>query len=470
MWNLEKDPWLNPSGAVLTLLDRPIDFERMQARIRYGLTRLPRLRERPVPGLGRLSPPVWATDPDFDLDYHLRRLSVPTPGSTRQLLDLVTRLFEEPYDRTRPLWMFYAVEGLEDGKGALLIKLHHTVADGIGALRMAEVYTDVERLVPPPPEVDLERIIAEVVEAERGELLEAGADMGDSIIDTLGRTVTHNLRRQAGIATRAAGEVGGLLAHPARLPGSVGDAIGRVRSTLGTATGGRSVAASAPLWTHRSRRRHLEVLRVSLDDTKAAAKALGGSVNDVFVTGAALGALAYHAERGAPADAINLTFVVSTRTDKAMGGNSFTPVPLQVTGGTLSPAERFVQVRDLMAERRRVVGGRSAMASIAGLANLLPTSVTTRFARQQAARIDLATSNLRGASFQTFIAGARVLAGIPLGPVAGTATNLTALSQNGWLDMGLLVDPVAVADPAGLRNNIDRAYRDLLEAGGIVVT
>ena len=232
---------------------------------------------------------------------------------------------------------------------------------------------------------------------------------------------------------------------------------------------GEAVNAHAPLWTNRSRRRHLEVLHVSLDDAKAAAKAMGGSVNDFFVAGAALGALAYHAERDTPVEAINMTFVVSTRTDKAMGGNSFTPVPLQVPGGGAETAEqRFQQVRDLMADRRTRVSGRGAMSAIAGIANLLPTSVTTRFARQQAAKIDLATSNLRGASFQTYIAGAKVLAGIPLGPVAGTAANLTTISQNGSLDMGLLVDPAAITDPAGLRRNIDDAYRRLAEAGGIV--
>src|SRR3954454_13519624 len=71
MWNIEKDPWLNPNGAALTILDRPVDIERMRAKIAYGLSRIPRLRERVVPGLGRMSPPVWATDPEFDLDYHV---------------------------------------------------------------------------------------------------------------------------------------------------------------------------------------------------------------------------------------------------------------------------------------------------------------------------------------------------------------------------------------------------------------
>ena len=470
MWNIEKDPWMNPSGALLTVLDQPPDFDLLLARIRYGLTRLPRLRERVVPGLGRLSPPVWVTDPDLDLDYHVRRLRLPEPGSMRQLLDLVTRLYEEPYDRTRPLWLFYCIEGLDDGLGALFVKQHHSVADGIGALRMAEVYTDLERHVPPPPAVDLEQVLADARAAESEELLEAGADTSDSILDTATRTLTHNLRRQAGVFLRAAGSITDLATHPTRLPRVAAGTLDQIRSALDTAGGDRKVDGGAPLWTKRSRRRHLEVLRLPLEDAKAAAKRMNGSVNDLFVAGAAMGALAYHAERDVPVQAVNLTFVVSTRSDTAMGGNSFTPVPVQIPGGEpdLTVEGRFMQIQTLLAERRASVKGGGAMSAIAGLANLLPTSVTTRVARQQAAKIDLATSNIRGAPFQTYIAGAAVLAGIPLGPVAGTAANLTTISQNGWMDMGLLVDPIAVADPPGLARNIEEAYTSLLAAGGVV--
>lgn len=468
MWNIEKDPWMNPNGSALTILDKPVDFPLMVKKIRYGLSRVPRLRERPVPGLGRLSPPVWATDPDFDINYHLRHLSLPAPGSHRQLLDLITRLHEEPFDRTRPLWMFYAIEGLEGGKGALFTKQHHAVADGIGALRMAEVYTDIERDAPAPPDVDIEAIFAEAVAAEQDQLLEAGADMSDSIVDTATRSITHQVRRQAGIASRVATGAFGLVTSPAKLSEAVVGAVGEVRSAIDTAGGGRTSSASAPLFTNRSRRRHLEVLHVNLDDAKAAAKALGGSVNDFFVAGAAIGALAYHAERDVEVEAINMTFVVSTRADKGMGGNSFTPVPLQVPGGAATVADRFVQLRDLMGARKESVSGRGAMSAIAGVANLLPTSVTTRVARDQASKIDIATSNLRGAPFQTYMAGAKVESLIPLGPVAGTAANITTISNNGFMDIGVLIDPAAVAEPAALARNIDEAYTALLEAGGIV--
>ena len=113
MWNLEKDPWLNPNGGMVTLLDRPIDAEQFRRRLRFAVAKIPRLRERVVPGLGRLSPPVWVPDAEFDFDYHLRHISLPPPGSIRQLYDLVTRYYEDPFDRTRSLWQFVIIDGAD---------------------------------------------------------------------------------------------------------------------------------------------------------------------------------------------------------------------------------------------------------------------------------------------------------------------------------------------------------------------
>ena len=81
MWNVEKDPWLNPSGASVTILDRPLDMEVFRGRIAHAISEVPRMRERVVAGLGRLSPPEWRPDPEFDLDYHLRHIALPPPGT-----------------------------------------------------------------------------------------------------------------------------------------------------------------------------------------------------------------------------------------------------------------------------------------------------------------------------------------------------------------------------------------------------
>ena len=102
---------------------------------------------------------------------------------------------------------------------------------------------------------------------------------------------------------------------------------------------------------------------------------------------------------------------------------------------------------------------------LAGVANLLPTSVAVRLARQQVETVDFATSNVRGAPFPLYIAGARILANYPIGPTGGTAWNLTLMSYDGQLDMGLNADAVAVLDPALLRDSIQDAFAALITAG-----
>ena len=468
MWNIEKDPWLNPSGAMVSICDRPIDFEQFRIRMRHAALHIPRLRQRVIPGFGRLSTPAWAFDPEFDFDHHLRHITLPSPGTKRDLLDLATRLYEDPFDRTRPLWLFVVIDGLEDGRGALFWKTHHTISDGIGMVRLSERYMERSRETPLPPDVDLDAIMTEAIAAERSEPKEQGGDRAASLRATVTKSIGHVFRRQAGIARRILGEMALWPADPRRALDSAESIVDGVRTTVDQVRGSGDVVGGSPLWKTRSRRRHLEGLRVDLEDAKAAGKALGGTVNDFFVTGAVLGTLAYHAERHVEVDALNISFVVSTRTDTAAGGNSFTPTRVQIPGGAMPAEDRFAVVRDLMAAKRAGVRGAGAMSNLAGVANLLPTSVVTRVARSQAAKMDFATSNLRAAPFPMYISGAEVLENLTMGPVAGTAFNLTAISYNGSLDMGVFIDPAAVDDPDGLRQNLERAYRHLTEAGGIV--
>jgi len=222
--------------------------------------------------------------------------------------------------------------------------------------------------------------------------------------------------------------------------------------------------ARSPLWTDRSLRRHLEVLRVPFDDARAAAKALGGSLNDLFVTAAAGGAAAVHSAAGVRIDELRITMPVSTRHDGSAGGNSFSPTRVLVPAGIGDPAERFAAIRDRLVpvKAEKALG---AVSAVAGLANLLPTSLAVRMARQQVETVDFAISNVRGAPFPLFISGARIEANYPIGPTGGTAWNLTLMSYNGSLDMGLNADLGAVVDPAGLRAAVEAEFAALLALG-----
>ncbi len=469
MWNVEKDPWLNPSGGSLNVMEESFDHDDFRRRIAWSVAEVPRLRERVVPTLGRFSPPVWRPDPEFDLSFHIREMALPAPGTERQLLDLVAALYQDPYDRSRPLWQFFIIDGLEGGRSALFWKAHHTITDGIGMGLLGEYHVQRIPDPEPPPEVELDAIVAAAVDADR-----EGERERPSLPGAVLGTAGHLARRQAGIARRMAGEMALWGTDPYRVrdfAGNVGHTVQQVRTQL-FGTGGDGPRGGSPLWRDRSRHRHLEVLAVPLEPVKAAAKALGGTVNDVFVTGAVNGSLAYHHRRGAEVDALNLSFVVNTREtdDLSIGGNSFAPTRLQVPGGPMEPAERFALVRELMAAKRAEArGGGGVLAGVAGVANVLPTSLVTRLARSQAVKQDFATSNLRGPRKPRWISGAKVEAIWPFGPLAGTAFNLTTMSYQANLGMGLFVDPAAVHEPADLRDSLVEAYHELISAGGVVV-
>ena len=445
MWNLEKDPALASSFANVTILDQPPDIERLRRTMERAVRLIPRLRQRVVPALGRLAPPEWQDDPEFDLDYHIRHIALPAPGDERTLFDLAATLAALPLERTRPLWEFTIIDGLDGGRSVLFQKIHHAITDGEGGVRMSAEFIDLSR-----------------DEQDRPEVIESDADpdeMPTNLVDTMVETATHNLRRGLGITRRAVVNAGDLARHPDKLPVIGAEVIDAARSLVRQAA--VTDRAHSPIWTERSLRRRFEVLRIPLDDTKRAAKALGGSVNDLFVAGAAAAAGAYHRAKGAEVEELRVSMPVSTRSDGSMGGNAFAPARLTVPVGGRGAVEQFTAIRDRLTATKQERALQFANA-LAGVINILPTSMLVRIARQQVETVDFATSNVRGAPFDLYIAGAKILANYPMGPTGGTAFNLTVLSSSGWLDMGVNIDAAAIDDPELLRQCLEDAYAELL--------
>ena len=404
---------------------------------------IPRLRWRVQPAPVSLSAPTWADDPEFDIDVHVRRIALPGAGSMRQLLDTATLITLDPFERTRPLWQFVVVEGLRGGKAALVSKMHHTITDGEGGGQMSLQYLDFSRDAPDP-----EPVVAAAAAVVPPPSPTTAATLRDLLIG--------GFRLPVGIAR----QVKDLLADPTSIPAAGAATIDTIRGVVSQLSDVEQ--AHSPLWRERSLRRRFEVARAPFAETKEAATRLGGTLNTAFLTAAAEAAGRYHIELGEPVEELRASMAVSTRTESS-GANAFSLARMMVPTGEMPIAERFAAIHET-ATAARDKGASASLATLATVAAALPTSLVTRLARQQSQTVDFATSNVRGAPVPVYICGAQLLENYPIGPLLGVAFNLTLLSYNGSLDMGLNVDAAAVDEPERLAKLIERGFTELHKA------
>ena len=441
MWRLEKDPYLASTFANITILDRAPNMDALVARMERTALLFPRLRRRVMPAPGNFGNPTWVDDPSFDIRYHVRQISLAEPGDMRQLLDLVTLLVADPFDRSRPLWHFIVIDGLAGGRSALVQKLHHTVTDGQGGVELSMHYLDLQRNPGPLPALDpaIANAAHNVVEPDATEALRGA--MSDSL-----RLPLSVLR-----------QVRDVLADPS-LIGTIGS------STSATVKGliaqlNETDAARSPLWTARSIRRRMETTRVSYHDMRGAAKEMGGTLNTAFVTAAAHAAGKYHQQLSAPVESLRASMAISTRTDGS-GSNAFTLARMLVPTSDMPLPERFAAINEILVAAREGSASGS-LEAIATVSTVVPTSIITRLARAQAETVDFATSNVRGAGVPLFVAGAQLLENYPVGPLGGVAFNVTLMSYMGSLDIGINIDEAAIESPALLRDSLVESFQEM---------
>jgi len=445
MWRLEKDPHLSSTFANVSILDRPPDVDRLRRRMERAATVIPRLRQRVHSTPANMSPPLWVEDSDFNIDFHVRRVAIPAPGTMRQLLDYVTLIVADPFDRTRPLWQFVVVEGLEGGRAALVEKLHHTIADGEGTVQLSLQFFDFERDAPEPAAVE--------IDPARALLDESNAH------NEIWRDVVSGTLRLPLAVVR---QVRDLVADPASIPSHGATTFESLRTAMGQLTDVES--ARSPLWTERSTRRRAEVLRVPFVDVRDAARRLNGTLNTALLSAASEAAGRYHREFGAPVDDLRASMAVSTRSrsDGSGAANSFSLARFLVPTHDMDPVARFHEVARITSEASASASG--SLSTIAALASSLPTTILTRVARMQAQTVDFATSNVKGTPMPVFVAGSEILHNFPFGPLGGVAFNLTLLSHVGSLDMGLNVDSAAIAHPERLRELLEDSFVALVSS------
>lgn len=459
MWVLESDPELSSNVANLTLLDREPDRGQLRERLLRATEQVPLLRTR-VMEVQRPDPPRWVPDEQFDIDRHLRWVELPAGSSVGELTTLATAIVAQPFDRQHPLWEFTVVTGLVDGRAAMIQKLHHTITDGEGGIRMSLAFVDFVREAADPapaepgsPPVDRSHRVGSPA---------APPAAPPNMIDTTLGLVSAITRRGVEAAGSLATEIGEAIKDPGHLAVSLAglptETAGQARSLirqLVVLDGFRS-----PLWTRRSLERELFIFQVPLAPVVAAGHRLGVSVNDIFVSAATGGAGQYHRDRGVGVDELRISMPVSTRKAKSSGGNSFTPTRVLVPL-IADPRQRLLQTHERLDTTKREQSLTMA-GPLAALASLVPPSLLIRLARQQVATVDFAVSNLRAAPMDLFIAGSLMEGNYPIGPLGATAWNMTTMSYRGQLDIGVHIDTAAVADPEALVSAIRASFDELV--------
>jgi diacylglycerol O-acyltransferase / wax synthase len=446
MWRIEKDPLLRSTITSVALLDRAPDHDRFVERIDRASRVVPRLRQRVLGHAYSVAPPRWETDPNFDLHYHLRWIRVAGSGSLRELLDIAEPIAMQGFDRARPLWEFVVVEGLENGRAALIQKVHHSITDGVGGVKLQLALLDLER----EPDADDAGPLPPAPEAQP-------TDEVHRAIDAL----LYEGRRQAGTVRDL---VGGLAAAAAD---SVQDPVGVANRALRLAGSTARLLRPAnepcsPLMSERSLSVHFETLRLDLRQLKEAARVVSGRLNDAFVAGVTGGLARYHAEQGASVEYLRMTMPINIRSerDERHAGNHFVPARFTVPVGIKDPVARMTAIRQLV-ESERHEPALGLTEPLAGLLNRLPTTATTAVFGTMLRGTDFITSNVPGAPFEVFVAGARVDAQYAFGPLTGAAVSVVLLSYRDEAHLAINLDPAAVTDPELLVRCIEASFDEL---------
>jgi diacylglycerol O-acyltransferase / wax synthase len=433
---------LDPSTAPGGKLERADIRALMEER----LPLLPPLRWRLVEVPLGLDYPYWIDDPDFDLDFHVRELALPTPGSDKQLAEQVARLASRPLDRARPLWELYLIQGLPQSQVAVLTKIHHSVIDGISGAEVMGLLLDLEpqgRELPPAPPAEEERSPSELEMLARGVMgvprypLRALRSLPSAI---------PNIEETPFGTLPGAGTVGRLASRLQRVVGSDGDR-------------GPRLNLRAPKTSFNGRvspHRRFVFGQLSLDDVKAVKNVYGYTVNDVIVSicaGAVRRWLIEHDEL--PDDPLVVQVPISVRTEEQMGtfGNRVGILSAPLYTNEPDPVRRLQLTHEAMSgvkERHKALPAQLLQDST----EVLPPAVLARamrvtnsLAASRKPIWNLVISNVPGPQVPMYFAGARITGLYPVSVILdGLGLNITLFSYCGQVDFGIVADREQMPD------------------------
>jgi diacylglycerol O-acyltransferase / wax synthase len=420
-----------------------------------------RLVEVPL-GLGY---PYWVDDPDFDLEYHLREVSLRPTGDDHQLADLVAGIHARPLDRTRPLWEMYLIHGVSGGRSALYSKVHHAAIDGVSG---AEILATIMDVTPEPRDVEQADWSPDELPG-RLQLVEQGLLSAVTRPVELMRALARSLPHLADVP--GAANVPGLKAisdfADALTAAATGSPVdrGADRRTL--------IAPRTPFNAPITQHRRFAFGSLPLEEIKTVKNAYGLTVNDVVMAVCTAALRRWLLDHDAlPSIPVVVAVPVSVRSeeDGSVAGNLVSVMFAELPTHLGAPEERLTFVQESMREAKRHFDAVPA-SILQDLSMVIPTALSGLAARSLFKLItlpgppfNLFVSNIPGPQLELYVAGARVLGVYPVSAVAELSggLNITCFSYDGTLDIGLIACRELVPDVWNLVGYLRDALDELL--------
>jgi diacylglycerol O-acyltransferase len=399
-----------------------------------------------------LSNPVWVEDDDVDLDYHVRRVTLPRPGTMRQLEQYVGRLHSTLMDRSRPLWEFFVIDGLKGGGVALYSKVHHAGIDGQAGAAFAQAIMD---LTPHP----------EPIKAPRQKARRNRYQLG--VAELAGAALTNTLQQYVKLVKTFPDMARALQSLIVPQPTSVGSRLWKRPKELNL------LGPRTPLNVAITNQRAFAVRSIPLAEVKQAGKRLGVSLNDV-VLGICAGALRrYLSDHGKlPKKPMTAAIPVTLRAPgDTSSNNQVSMTVMTLATDVADPIERIRAISESSAAAKSLMGSIKAAIPtdfpsfgapwlMSGLASMYGRS---RLADRLPPVANVVVSNVPGAQTALYFAGAKLLTYYPVSiPSHGMALNMTVQSYNGMLDFGLIACRRAVPDVEDIADHLVEEHRAIL--------
>jgi diacylglycerol O-acyltransferase / wax synthase len=441
----EANPRTRSGIMTVEILDTTPDWNRLRGRFEYASRKVLRLRQKVVmPTLPTVAA-RWVIDPDFNLDFHVRRVRVTEPGTLREVLDLAEVALQSPMDISRPLWTATLVEGLAGGRAAMMVHLSHAVTDGVGGVEMFANIYDLER--DPPPEAAPPMPIPQ--DLSPNDLMREG-------FNRLPGAIAGGVRNALFGAAQAVGKV-------------VRDPVSSVGSAVDYAMSGARVVSPAaepsPVLRRRSLSSRSDAIDIKFGDLHRAAKAAEGSINDAYLAGLCGALRLYHEAMGVPIDTLPMAIPVNMRSDNdPAGGNRFAGVNLAAPISVVDPEKRIKSIRSQMT-RKRDERAANITGVIAPVLSILPDTVLEGMAAS-IVNSDVQASNVPVYAGDTFIAGAKILRQYGIGPLPGVAMMVVLVSRAGYITVTARYDRASVTDADLFARCLQAGFDEVLALGG----